>query len=66
MPVNGAQLAEVVYPLLVKIAELSAEGSRVLPQLCPNSKRTILVKKLKINQRRANNGNESFRYGSEK
>jgi hypothetical protein len=39
MPMNGAQLAKVVYPLLIKIAQLSAEGSGVLPQLCPNQKR---------------------------
>jgi hypothetical protein len=44
MPVNGAELAKVVYPLLVKIAQLSAEGSGVLPQLCPNQKRTIYLK----------------------
>jgi len=35
MPVNGAELAEVVYPLLIKVAKLSAEGSSVLPQLRP-------------------------------
>jgi hypothetical protein len=41
IPVNGAQFAEVVYPLLIKIAQLSAKGSSVLPQLCPNQKSTI-------------------------
>ncbi len=45
MPVNGAQLAKVVYPLLVKIAQLSAERSGVLPQLCPNQKRINKIKK---------------------
>jgi hypothetical protein len=35
LPVNVAKLVEVVDSLLVEVAQLLAEGGRVLPQLGP-------------------------------